>query len=117
MSALNQIDYYEPTVQQIFSNPYEAFLMECSRLIHAAVISKRFLSSLLANPLNSIEDGFCGEKFSFSREEKQLITNIHASNLAEFSQLLLQAVQQPCCLPAPADLVFAHSENYPEISS
>lgn len=117
MSALNQIDYYQPSSTQLYPNPYEAVLMECSRLIHAAVISKHFLNSLLTNPLKSIEDGFCGEKFSFSKEEKQQITNIRASSLAEFSQLLLQAVQQPCCLPAPTGLVFAHSDTYPDFSA
>ena len=117
MSALNQIDYYQPTSTQLFPNPYEAVLMECSRLIHAAVISKRFLNSLLANPQKSIEDGFCGEKFSFSLEEKQQITNIRASSLAEFSQLLLQAVQQPCCLPAPTVMVFANSKTLTDFSA
>ena len=83
----------------MFSDPHESVLMECGRLIHAAVISKRFLNTLLTNPIKSIEDGFCGEKFSFTREEKQQIKQIHASSLAEFSNLLIQAVKQTCCIP------------------
>jgi len=117
MSALNQTDYIETATMQMLPDPQESVLMECGRLIHAAVISKRFLNTLLANPLQSIEAGFCGEKFSFTREEKQQIQQIHASSLAEFSNLLIQAVKQPCFgLPAP-DLAFTQLEAKRELPS
>ena len=111
MSALNQVDYYDPTSLKILPALHEAVLMEYSRLIHAAVVSKRFLNALLANPIKAIEEGFCGERFSFTWEEKQQINQIHASSLAEFSQMLLQAVQQPCCIPAAPDMAFSHLEH------
>jgi hypothetical protein len=115
MNALNQVDYFEPTTMKVLPDPHESVLMECGRLIHAAVISKRFLNTLLTNPIQSIEAGFCGEKFSFTREEKQKIQQIHANSLAEFSNLLIQAVKQPChVLPAP-DMAFAQLEARTEL--
>ena len=73
MTVLNQVDYFDPIIQKIYQEPDESVLMECGRLIHAAVISRRFQTMLLSNPIQSIEDGFCGEKFTFSRQEKQQI--------------------------------------------
>lgn len=93
MTVLNQVDYIEPSIRKSRPDADEAALAECGRLIHAAVISRRFQAMLLTNPIQSIEDGFCGEKFSFSREEKQLIKLIRASTLADFSNQLVQAVR------------------------
>ena len=117
MSVLNQVDYYDPTSLKMLPDLHEAVLMECSRLIHAAVVSKRFLNALLVNPITAIEAGFCGERFSFTWEEKQQIINIRARSLAEFSQMLLQAVQQPCCIPAAPDMAFTHLEPRIELSA
>jgi hypothetical protein len=117
MSVLNQVDHFVSTSPNMFLDPHESVVMECGRLIHAAVISKRFLNTLLTNPLKTIDDGFCGEKFSFTREEKQQIKQIHASSLAEFSNLLILAVKQTCCAAPTAELAFAHLETHPEISA
>jgi hypothetical protein len=117
MTLLNQVDHFVPTSPQMFSDPHESVLMECGRLIHAAVISKRFLNTLLTNPIKSIEDGFCGEKFSFTREEKQQIKQIHASSLAEFSNLLIQTVKQTCGISPAPDMAFAQLETRPGISA
>lgn len=117
MSVLNQVDNYLLTSPKMFSEPHESVLMECGRLIHAAVISKRFQNILLNNPIKSIEDGFCGEKFSFTREEKQQIKQIQASSLAEFSNLLIQAVKHTCCVAPTAELAYARLEAHPEISA
>ena len=117
MSAIHLVDYHIPTSSKLFPDPYESVLMECSRLIHAAVVSKRFLNALLVNPITAIEAGFCGERFSFTWEEKQQIINIRARSLAEFSQMLLQAVQQPCCIPAAPDMAFTHLEPRIELSA
>lgn len=117
MSALNLTDYHQPTSVTVFPQQLDSVMMECGRLIHAAVISKPFLKLLLADPVKSIETGFCGEKFTFTREEKQQINSIHASNLAEFSQLLLHAIQQPRRIPATPDMAFAHVEPQTELSA
>lgn len=103
MIALNQIEHIAPPPQKTLQDPYESVMMECGRLIHAAVISRHFQSMLLADPVKSIEAGFCGEKFSFTRQEKEQIRQIRATTLAEFSNQLMQVLRTCNCLaPAPA---------------
>lgn len=68
---------------------------ECGRLIHAAVINKRFREMLLANPVKSIETGYSGENFSFTREEKARIRHIQARSLEDFAVQLMQVVEKP----------------------
>lgn len=76
-------------------DPDDSFKRECSRLIHAAVINKRFCEMLLANPVKSIETGYSGECFSFSREAKERIKRIQARSLEEFALQLVQGVERP----------------------
>jgi hypothetical protein len=71
---------------------YESVQMECGRLIHAAIISKSFRQMLLTNPVRSVETGYCGEKFFFTREEKMRIKMIQAATLEEFACQLMQVV-------------------------
>jgi hypothetical protein len=114
MTAFIHSDYLDPASSKVFPDPYESILMECGRLIHAAVISKRFLNSLLANPIKTIENGFCGEKFSFSHEEKQHIQLIQATTLAEFSNLLVQAVKQSYCIATAPEMAYVPLETNKE---
>ena len=115
MTAFIQSDYYDLSPSKVFPNPYESVRMECARLIHAAVISKRFLDSLLANPIKAIENGYCGENFSFTHEEKRHIQLIHASTLAEFSNLLIQAVQNSYSYSTTPEMVYAQLESKKEL--
>jgi hypothetical protein len=108
---LNQVEYSGPTSQGLHPEQDEAVLMECGRLIHAAAISQRFLRTLLSNPIQSIEEGYCGEKFTFTQAEKQQIRQIQASTLAEFSRQLLQAVQLQYCIAAAPEMSFARLET------
>jgi len=111
MNVLNQVDIIQPTSLKMLPDPNESALMECGRLIHAAVISQRFLNKLLTNPLKSIEDGYGGEKFAFTQEEKQQIRLIRASNLAEFSSQLIRAIEQCCCIAPAAELAYARMKT------
>jgi hypothetical protein len=106
MGLLNQVEYFELIGPDTRQDPLESIRMECGRLIHAAVINRRFLDMLLTNPVKSIENGYCGEKFAFTHEEKQRIKLIHASNLADFSNQLLQAVEFPVSIPAVPEMAF-----------
>lgn len=106
MTLLNQIEYIEPSFPKVQTDPYESVRMECGRLIHAAVINRRFLDRLLTNPLQSIEDGYCGEKFVFTREEKQRIQHIRATSLADFSNQLLQVIEIPASVPAVSEMAY-----------
>jgi hypothetical protein len=107
MTHLSQVEYIETNFPKGHPDTKEASKMECGRLIHAAVISRRFLDGLLTDPIRSIESGYCGEKFSFTREEKQRIKHIRASNLAEFSSQLMQVIEMPVSFPAVPEMAFA----------
>lgn len=61
---------------------------EVSRLLTAAVISKRFRTLLLTNPAYAIDRGFQGEPFQLENEEKNRILSIRAGSLAEFARQL-----------------------------
>lgn len=67
--------------------------LECARLIHAAIVSRSFRERLLANPVKSVEAGYCGEKFFFTREEKSRLKLIQARSLDEFAKQLTQVIE------------------------
>ena len=117
MTLLNQTEFFEPVFPGLCPDPTEAVKIECGRLIHAAVISRRFLSNLLANPIKSIEEGFCGEKFAFTREEKQRIRLIRASSLADFSNQLIRAVENSASQSAAAEVSFARWDAHKGLSA
>jgi len=106
MTLLTKVENFESHFPTVHQDPNEALRMECGRLIHAAVISRRFQDGLLTNPLQSIESGYCGEKFAFTREEKQRIKHIRAKNLADFSSQLMLAVELPTSIPAVSEMAY-----------
>jgi|WetSurMetagenome_2_1015567.scaffolds.fasta_scaffold402359_2 hypothetical protein len=83
---------YQSTMemQTTVRDPQSSVNDEFGRLIHAAVINHRFCEMLLANPLRSIEKGYCGESFHFPREYKNRLQLIEAGSLEEFSKQALQ---------------------------
>lgn len=62
---------------------------EYSRILTAAVVNKRFCNALLKNPALALANGFCGEKFNLTKEEKNQILSIQAASLEEFAQQLI----------------------------
>lgn len=106
MPSLYQIDHLEPSQLKKHHDLNESVRMECGRLINAAVVNRRFMNLLLTNPIKTIEAGFYGEKFAFTHEEKQRIKLIRASNLADFSSQLMQAIELPSYVPAVPEMVF-----------
>lgn len=90
MTILTQVYQNTVTRKSTTSNPEETFLVECGRLLQAAVMNRRFRDSLLADPVRAIESGYCGEKFSFTREEKLRIRAIQASSLEDFAAQISQ---------------------------
>lgn len=85
-------EYYPSGNTPVAIDPHMAVKTEFGRLMHAAIISKRFRENLLANPVQSIEAGFCGESFHFTHELTDRIQHIHAASLEEFSCQLLQVL-------------------------
>lgn len=66
-----------------------------SRLMHAAIVSKRFCMALLNDPLSAINAGYMGEHFSFSPIMREKIAAIKADSLSDFaSQVLLITKKQ-----------------------
>lgn len=117
MNLINQVDYYPKASPKMSQDPNASVMMECGRLIHAAVISSRFLNSLLTDPIKSIEAGFCGETFAFTHVEKQQIRHIHASSLADFSSQLIQAVENACCLAPASEMAFVRVNPHKGLSA
>jgi len=62
---------------------------ELNRLLTAAVVSHRFCSLLLNDPIQAIANGYNGETFELTLEELQLLCAIKASSLGEFAMQLL----------------------------
>jgi hypothetical protein len=61
---------------------------EISRIISAAVINKRFCVALLADPSSAISQGFFGEPFQLSSEQKNRISRIKENSLEGFAAQL-----------------------------
>jgi hypothetical protein len=61
---------------------------EFSRILSAAVINSGFRSMLLSDPAKAVSGGYSGERFNLSRKDKNRLSSIHASSLAEFAAQL-----------------------------
>ncbi len=59
---------------------------EMSRLLSAAVISKRFRDLLLSDPARALSQGFCGEEFPLDYDQKALILSIQADSFSDFAK-------------------------------
>ncbi len=95
MAMLNRTSEIKPTSPYLQPDPAAMVRRECSRLIHAAVISGRFRARLLANPIQAIESGYGGEQFMFTREEKARIRAIRANTLEDFAAQLVRVIDMP----------------------
>ncbi len=72
-----------------------AQLAESCRLLHAAIVNRRFREDLLRDPLRAMEAGYCGESFNFSAEARQRLGGIRATTLEDFSSALTRPVESP----------------------
>ena len=61
---------------------------EYSRILSAAVINSGFRNMLLKDPARAVSGGYSGERFNLSREDRNRLSSIHASSLAEFAAQL-----------------------------
>jgi hypothetical protein len=57
-----------------------------SRVFAAAVVNKQFCSMLLQDPQIALQEGYLGELFSLSREERELIISIEAKSLSDLAK-------------------------------
>ena len=61
---------------------------EYSRILSAAVINNQFRSMLLNDPVEAISQGYSGEQFEIGREERNRLSAIQATSLADFAAQL-----------------------------
>jgi hypothetical protein len=62
--------------------------LELSRVLAAAVINPEFCSLLLKDPELALKNGFQGEDFLFTEDERELILSIRAASLADLANQL-----------------------------
>lgn len=67
---------------------------EFSRLLHAAIINKRFCASLLADPVATIDRGYLNEHFRFSPATRAKLGMIKAATLSDFASQLNAAMSE-----------------------
>lgn len=68
---------------------------EYGRILSAAVVSEQFRQLLLTNPGMALTVGFAGEKFQLNTEDRNRLTAIRATSLADFATQLNVAMKSP----------------------
>ena len=63
------------------------------RLFAAAVVSDQFRKTLLRAPEEALANGYLGQTFPLSDQEKKIIKTIRAENLSDFAQKVNQALK------------------------
>ena len=84
--------------------------LELNRLLAAAVVSGEFCRLLLDDPALALEDGYQGELFLLSEEERALILSIRANSLTDLARELVRTFGErphPCLSSNAQILEFA----------
>ena len=63
------------------------------RLFAAAVVSGQFRETLLRKPEEALTNGYLGQAFLLTEQERSVIKSIHADNLTDFAQKVNQALK------------------------
>jgi hypothetical protein len=63
------------------------------RLFAAAIVSDQFRATLLREPEQALANGYLGQTFSLTEQEKSIISTIRAKNLTDFAQKVNQALK------------------------
>ena len=58
---------------------------EYSRILSAAVINRQFRDTLLTNPDKAISNGFNGESFDLSSDERDELSSLRGLSLKDFA--------------------------------
>lgn len=95
MIPLSQINKISTDSKPAIREQNEDVKAEFGRLMHAAVINKRFRDSLLDNPIDCIEAGYCGEYFNFPFEIINYIKQINVKTLEEFANHVIKLINIP----------------------
>lgn len=63
------------------------------RLFAAAIVSDQFRTTLLREPERALANGYLGQTFALTDQEKTIIRNVQAKNLTDFAQKVNQALK------------------------
>jgi hypothetical protein len=63
-----------------------------NRLFAAAVVSRQFRDMLLKNPEEALRNGYLGETFSLTKEERDLLASIRADSLTDLAKQVYQSL-------------------------
>lgn len=63
------------------------------RLFTAAIVNSQFREKLLTEPEMALAGGYLGQAFTLTDQEKTIIRNVRASDLADFAQKVNQALK------------------------
>jgi hypothetical protein len=74
------------SVSDEFSGTYSTDL---NRVLSAAVVNRRFCNLLLSDPQAALRNGYNGETFQLSDNERQIVMRIRAGSLQEFASQLI----------------------------
>ena len=77
-------------ISQTPKNANRSTNSEISRIVSAAVVNKHFCSKLLTNPSFAISQGYGGEPFFLTVEQKDRIATIKENSLEGFAAQLAQ---------------------------
>lgn len=64
-----------------------------SRLFAAAVVSRQFRETLLQEPETALADGYLGQTFQLTDQEKKLLQSIRAESLTDLAQKVNRALK------------------------
>ena len=65
--------------------------VELNKLIEAAVVSRQFCQLLLSQPEAALQQGYLGNTFNLTLDEKALIVSIRANSLPELAKQVISA--------------------------
>jgi len=64
------------------------------RLFAAAIVSNQFRSTLLREPERALANGYLGQTFSLTDQERAVIQSVRAENLTDFAQKVNRALKK-----------------------
>ena len=64
------------------------------RLFAAAVVSDQFREALLREPESAMANGYLGQTFALTDQEKMIIKSVRASTLTDLAQKVNQALKK-----------------------
>ncbi len=67
---------------------------DLDRLVCAGIVDQQFRALLVRDPLRAVEEGFYGEVFHLTEEERTLLASIHVSDFDEFVREIARWVLQ-----------------------